>query len=88
MIIRSCPVAEMASEASGLEVAEMSRAGFASVDEALRWVYEKADGPRGISAQTAYRFAVGRVYSNADTSRDTWDRLADAARWLRSAGLV
>lgn len=66
----------------------MSRAGFASVDEALRWVYEQADGPKGISAQTAYRFAVGRCYSDVDASRDTWERLEDAARWLRSAGLV
>ncbi|MGH4009245.1 MAG: hypothetical protein ACRDTH_14000 [Pseudonocardiaceae bacterium] len=58
--------------------------GFASPEEALRWVREQT-GNRATDPRQAYKIAVRALHPDAGGSKQQWDRL-DAARQLMEAG--
>jgi hypothetical protein len=64
--------------------------GFASADDALRWVYAHTGiaGAEGLTARTAYRAAAKRLHPDAGGDAAEWARLDEARRLLEDGGLL
>lgn len=64
--------------------------GFASADEALRWVRQQAGTDEAMSAtpRAAYRAAARRLHPDTGGSREDWDRLEQARLLFEAGGLL
>lgn len=62
--------------------------GFTSADEALRWVYARADAPDSVPLRAAYRAAAKALHPDVGGDPGEWARLDEARRLLEEAGLL
>lgn len=65
-----------------------SPSGFASADDALRWVVAKADSGSDLGAGTAYKYAARKLHPDVGGDPAEWARLDEARRLLETAGVL
>jgi hypothetical protein len=62
--------------------------GFASADEAQRWLYEQAECGADASVGTAWKYAARRHHPDRGGDPMVWARLDEARQLLEKAGLL
>lgn len=79
-----------AEQYAGFLAIESTSTGFASADDALRWVRQQAGTDEAATAvpRAAYRAAVKRLHPDTGGDPTDWARLDQARQLLETAGLL